>query len=110
MRHPLIPIFSLNPGTVTNIACKWKRSYAGFKTKEPWYILTNLDDLHGAITAYQKRFSIEQMFKDMKTSGYNLEKTKVNDTRFFCFITLNYDGLYFGNIIWTMDNGYKTGP
>ncbi|NES93282.1 IS4 family transposase [Okeania sp. SIO2B9] len=60
-----------------NVACKWKRSYAGFKTKEPWYILTNFDDLHGAITAYQKRFSIEEMFRDFKSGGYNLEGSRL---------------------------------
>lgn len=60
-----------------NVACKWKRTYAGFKTKEPWYILTNLDDLHSAITSYQKRFSIEEMFRDFKSGGYNLEGSRL---------------------------------
>jgi hypothetical protein len=26
-----------------NLACKWKKTYGGFKTKEPWFILTNKD-------------------------------------------------------------------
>ncbi|WP_229415376.1 transposase [Moorena bouillonii] len=52
-----------------NIAAKWKRNYKGFKTKEPWYILTNLVDLKTAIIAYQKRFDIEEMFRDFKSGG-----------------------------------------
>ncbi|NEO73953.1 IS4 family transposase [Moorena sp. SIO3H5] len=43
-----------------NIAGKWKGKYQGFKTKEPWYILTNFDELDTAIVAYQRRFSIEE--------------------------------------------------
>jgi hypothetical protein len=60
-----------------NIACKWKRNYRGFKTKEPWYILTNFEDVETAILAYQKRFSIEEMFRDFKAGGYNLEGSKL---------------------------------
>jgi hypothetical protein len=60
-----------------NIACKWKRTYRGFKTKEPWFILTNLGDVETAILAYQKRFGIEEMFRDFKTGGYNLEGSKL---------------------------------
>jgi hypothetical protein len=56
-----------------NIACKWKRTYQGFKTKEPWYILTNFEDLDTAIRAYQKQFFIEEMFRDFKSGGYSLE-------------------------------------
>lgn len=47
-----------------NIAGKWKRNYRGFKTKEPWYILTNFESVDAAIFAYQKRFDIEEMFRD----------------------------------------------
>ena len=60
-----------------NIACKWKRTYRGFKTKEPWFILTNLSDVETAISAYQKRFGIEEMFRDFKAGGYNLEGGKL---------------------------------
>ncbi|NEO65720.1 MAG: IS4 family transposase [Moorea sp. SIO4G2] len=61
-----------------NIACKWKRTYQGFKTKEPWYILTNFDDVEPAIVAYQRRFSIEEMFRDFKSGGYSLEGSKLS--------------------------------
>ena len=52
-----------------NIAAKWKRTYRGFKTKEPWYILTNFSELEVPIAAYQKRFGIEEMFRDFKVGG-----------------------------------------
>jgi hypothetical protein len=60
-----------------NLACKWKKTYRGFKTKEPWYILTNFGDLETAITAYQKRFDIEEMFRDFKSGGYSLEGSQL---------------------------------
>ncbi|MBO1047688.1 MAG: IS4 family transposase [Dolichospermum sp. DEX182a] len=60
-----------------NLACKWKKTYRGFKTKEPWYILTNFGDLETAIIAYQKRFDIEEMFRDLKSGGYNLEGSQL---------------------------------
>lgn len=64
-----------------NIACKWKRKYKGFETKEPWYILTNFDDLETAIRTYQKRFSIEEMFRDFKAGGYSLEGSKLDSAQ-----------------------------
>lgn len=60
-----------------NIACKWKRTYRGFRTKEPWYILTNFASVDLAILAYQRRFDIEEMFRDFKAGGYNLEGSKL---------------------------------
>ena len=56
------------------LAGKWKRRYDGFAPDEPWFILTNLDSLDAAISAYQKRFSIEEMFRDLKSGGYCLGK------------------------------------
>ncbi|NEO64737.1 MAG: transposase, partial [Moorea sp. SIO4G2] len=60
-----------------NVACKWKRNYRGFKTKEAWYILTNFSNLDTAIMSYQKRFSIEEMFRDFQSGGYSLEGSKL---------------------------------
>ncbi|MCF4970253.1 transposase, partial [Nostoc sp. CMAA1605] len=51
-------------------------------------ILTNLPTLQQALAVYRCRWGIEQMFKDYKTSGYNLEDTKVNDTRFLALVLL----------------------
>ncbi|MGB8698932.1 MAG: IS4 family transposase [Thermosynechococcaceae cyanobacterium] len=71
-----------------NIACKWKRNYKGFSAKEPWYILTNFESLDLAISAYQKRFDIEEMFRDFKKGGYNLEETQVVEKRLSVLIML----------------------
>ncbi|MGB7488152.1 MAG: IS4 family transposase, partial [Phormidesmis sp.] len=70
------------------LAGKWKRRYDGFAPDEPWFILTNLDSLDAAISAYQKRFSIEEMFRDLKSGGYCLEKTRVEGKRFLTLVLL----------------------
>ena len=70
------------------MAGKWKRRYNGFATDEPWFILTNLDSLEAAISAYQKRFSIEEMFRDLKLGGYGLEQTRVKGKRFMTMVLL----------------------
>ncbi|MFM6482451.1 MAG: hypothetical protein ACKPIF_09890 [Microcystis panniformis] len=60
-----------------NLAGKWKKTSRGFPTKEPWYILTNFGDLETAIIADQKRFDIEEMFRDFKSGGYSLEGSQL---------------------------------
>jgi len=70
------------------VAGKWKRRYDGFAPEEPWFILTNLDSLDAAILAYQKRFSIEELFRDLKSGGYCLEKTRVEGKRFMTIVLL----------------------
>ena len=70
------------------IAGKWKRRYTGFAPDEPWFILTNLESLDAAILAYQKRFSIEEMFRDLKLGGYCLEQTRVQGKRFMTMVLL----------------------
>ncbi len=40
------------------------------------------------MAVYRCRWGIEQMFKDCKTGGYNLEDTKVNETRFLALVLL----------------------
>lgn len=71
-----------------NLAVYWKRRYRGKGPKEPWYILTNLPQLPLALSLYRARWGIEQMFKDMKTSGYHLENTQVNNRRFGALLLL----------------------
>jgi len=50
--------------------------------------LTNLPTLKQTLAVYRCRWGVEQLFKDCKTSGYNLEDTKVNDTRFLALVLL----------------------
>lgn len=71
-----------------NLAAKWKRKYRGWAPAEGWFILTKLENLSKAITAYQKRFDIEEMFRDCKSAGYNLEGTKVSGERLMVLILL----------------------
>lgn len=71
-----------------NLAAKWKRNYQGKSSKETWFILTNLDSLSAATSAYAKRMGIEEMFRDFKRGGYNLEITRVSDRRLISLILL----------------------
>jgi hypothetical protein len=71
-----------------NLAAKYQRNYRGKSSKEPWYILTNLDNLSAATDAYSKRMGIEEMFRDFKLGGYNLEITQVSDRRLMSTIIL----------------------
>jgi len=64
-----------------DIACKWKRDYRGLKVKDAWFILTDLGSLPVAIAAYKKRMGIEEMFRDCKTGGYNIEGTSLKGDR-----------------------------
>ncbi len=71
-----------------NVACKWQKKSQGWVPEEGWFILTSLPDLHSAISAYKKRFCIEEMFRDCKSGGYNLEATKVSNSRLNTIILL----------------------
>jgi hypothetical protein len=71
-----------------NVACKWRRKYLKWAPEEGWFILTNLDSLSAAITAYKKRFRIEEMFRDFKSGGYNLEGTNVSGERLIAVVIL----------------------
>ena len=64
-----------------NLAGKWLGKYRNVTTTEPWYILTSLIDLQSAVDTYAKRFGIEEMFRDFKGGGYNLERTNLTSDR-----------------------------
>ncbi|MFW9259051.1 IS4 family transposase [Nostoc sp. CALU 546] len=71
-----------------NLAAKWKRKRFGVAPEEGWFILNNLDDLDSTIIAYKQRFDIEEMFRDFKSGGYNLEDTNVSGQRLISLILL----------------------
>lgn len=71
-----------------NIGGYWPRKYRGKVEKEPWYLLTNFDNLEEAIKADKKRVGIEAMFKDCKTGGYNLEGSKASSERLTFLVLL----------------------
>ncbi|NJL57719.1 IS4 family transposase [bacterium] len=71
-----------------NVACKYQDEELGWAPEEPWFILTNLESLTAAMAAYKKRFDIEEMFRDFKQGGYNLEATNVDGERLISLILL----------------------
>ncbi|NET38923.1 MAG: hypothetical protein F6K19_44255 [Cyanothece sp. SIO1E1] len=50
--------------------------------------MTNLDSLEAAILAYQKRFGIEEMFRDLKSGGYSLESCRLDGKRLMAMLLL----------------------
>ena len=71
-----------------NVASKWQKKLQGCTPDEGWFILTNLCDLPSAIAAYKKRFDIEEMFRDFKSGGYNLEDTNASGNRLISLILI----------------------
>ncbi len=71
-----------------NLAGKSPRKICGLAPEEAWFILTNFETLAAAISAYKKRFELEEMFRDFKKGGYNLEDTNVADERLISLIIL----------------------
>jgi hypothetical protein len=76
------------PATGFDVACKWKRNYGAWKVDEAWFILTDLGSLPAAIDAYKQRMGIEEMFRDCKTGGYDLEGTSLKGERLINMILL----------------------
>jgi hypothetical protein len=71
-----------------NVAAKWQRKYRGWLADEGWFILTNLETLEDTINAYKQRFDIEELFRDCKSAGYNLEETLVTGDRLIGLLVL----------------------
>ena len=65
-----------------------EKKYRGVSVKEGWFILTNLGSLSEAIATYQKWMGIEEMFRDYKSSGYDLEETGLKGQRLLALIIL----------------------
>jgi hypothetical protein len=58
------------------------------KIKDAWFILTDLGSLPVAISAYKQRMGIEEMFRDCKSGGYNLERSGLRGERLIKMILL----------------------
>jgi hypothetical protein len=71
-----------------NLVSRWKRVYRQNQANQVWYLLTNLETLEAALACYSKRFSIEPMFRDFKSGGYNLEKCQLQGQRFLGIVLL----------------------
>ena len=66
--------------------------------EEGWFILTTLPNLTTAVQTYATRFQLEEMFRDYKSYGFNLELSQLNGSRFdawFLLLTLVYSVLAF---------------
>jgi len=71
-----------------NLVAKWQKRYRGWSAREGWFILTNLRCAEDAIVAYQKRFSIEELFRDLKAGGYHLEEIAVSSQRLMALLVI----------------------
>ena len=81
-----------------DIACKWKRNYQRMKVKDAWFILTDLGSLPVALSAYKQRMGIEEMFRDCKTGGDNIEGSGLRGDRLIKIIllmTIGYSSAIF---------------
>ena len=81
-------VIKTRPTTGFELACKWKRNYGKYQVKEAWFILTDLGSLPAAINAYKQRMGIEEMFRDCKKGGYDLEGTNLKGNRLINMILL----------------------
>ncbi|NER21651.1 MAG: IS4 family transposase [Symploca sp. SIO1C2] len=71
------------------VAGKWARKYRDKKSSEDaWFISTNLGDFSQAINSYQKRFGIEELFRDIKSGGYQIDKTLAHGDRLMSLLLL----------------------
>lgn len=60
----------------------WNKTVILFRNQlkgQVWFIVTNLSDINqqAGINSYAHRFHIEKFFQDLKSSGFNLEQTKI---------------------------------
>ena len=86
------------PATGFDVACKCQRNYGACQVDEAWFILTDLGSLRAAIDAYKQRMGIEEMFRDYKTGGYDLEGTSLKGNRLIniiLLVTLAYSSAIF---------------
>lgn len=53
--------------------------YRHTKNASTWYLSSNINVLNeiSASYTYEKRFKIEKFFQDMKSSGFNIENSKI---------------------------------
>lgn len=70
--------------------------FAYWKTgeDEPWLLATNLSTPQATLAAYRRRMWIEEMFGDLKTHGFDLEKTHLRHFMRLSRLTLAVALLY----------------
>jgi hypothetical protein len=81
-KQGLMDEICLNDGAYESDILHWKKSLTISKCsneKGSWYLLSNLkcQDHKEVGDIYKHRFKIEKCFQDLKSSGFNIEKTKI---------------------------------
>lgn len=77
-----INIKSLNNQNIKNLDCvvkSWKEDVVfdiNTSNNSTWFLLKSNPQLDG-VAIYEKRFKIEKFFQDTKSSGFDIEKTKI---------------------------------
>lgn len=71
-----------------NLAAKWQLQKDGWSPEEGWFLVTSFNTVAEAVTSYRLRFDIEEMFRDWKGGGYNLEGTGVTGSRLLPFVVV----------------------
>ncbi|GAK59229.1 transposase, IS4 family protein [Candidatus Vecturithrix granuli] len=61
---------------LVNVTITW-----AVDAQEPLLVLSTLTGAALSLATYQRRFGIEPMFKDQKTTGFTIEQTKVTDPK-----------------------------
>lgn len=74
-----IPDVLFSEQKLENVA--FLRYHEKLKYDDPLFLISNLDDPFDMAFAYDKRFAIETMFKDFKSRGFNLHKSRLKKTR-----------------------------
>jgi hypothetical protein len=72
----------LDDGEYSLKIVNWEKYVMLYKTsneKGSWYLLSNIQniDYKRATSIYKDRFKIEKCFQDLKSSGFNIEKSKI---------------------------------
>ena len=100
-----------------NIVAHYPKEHHGFPITEGWFLLTTLPDINSAVQAYATRFQIaahrpggflqvvcdktEEMFRDYKSYGFDLELTQLTGSRFdawFLLLTLVYSTIVLNSV------------
>ena len=73
--------------TSNRYKCNIASKPSGKTEEDTWYIVTNSEPKK-AIINYKRRFTIEEMFRDMKSNGFGMEKNWTNKLQYFKNIML----------------------
>jgi hypothetical protein len=81
-RVEIMQDISLSDGSYDIKIMAWEKEVRLYKTsnhKGSWYILSNIPNIKykKAIDEYKNRFKIEKLFQDLKSGGFDIEKSKI---------------------------------